>query len=152
MDRRSFLKTTAFGAAALSLGSLSACRVTPSFDTLIKNGVIHAGDGKAPIRGDIAIRDGKIVAIGQDLGTSARTVLDAGGLVVSPGFIDIHTHSDTNHLDAPKADSRIFQGITAEVGGNCGYAPFVYSDEAWERRKDTECWGGPAWRNVDGFY
>lgn len=152
MDRRDFLKSSLLGAAALSLGGLSACKVTPSFDTIIKNGVIYAGDGKPPIRGDIAIRDGRIAAIGQDLGTSARTVLDAKGLTVSPGFIDIHTHTDTNLLDAPKGDSRIFQGITGEVGGNCGYAPFVYSDEAWERRKDTVCWGGPAWRNVDGFY
>ena len=109
MDRRSFLKTTAFGAAALSLGSLSACRVTPSFDTLIKNGVIHAGDGKSPIVGDIAIRDGKIAAIGKNLGTDAETILDAKGLIVSPGFIDLHVHTDTNLFDAPKGDSRIFQ-------------------------------------------
>ena len=152
MDRRCFLKTSFWGAAALGLGNFSACKVTHSFDTLIKNGVIYAGDGKAPIQGDIAIRNGRIAAIGQDLGTSAKTVLDAKGLAVSPGFIDIHVHTDTNLFDAPKGDSRIFQGITSEVGGNCGYGPFVCSDEAWEKQKDTPRWGGPAWRNIDGFY
>ena len=154
MNRRDFLKTSALGAAALGLTSLTGCKVTTrqSFDTIIKNGVIHAGDGKSPIVGDIAIRDGKIAALGKDLGTSADNIIDAKGLVVSPGFIDIHTHTDTNLFDAPKGDSRIFQGITTDLGGNCGYCPFVYSDEAWEGRKDRPRHGGPAWRDIDGFY
>ena len=154
MNRRDFLKTSVLGAAALGFTGMTGCKVSTrhSFDAIIKNGVIHAGDGKAPIQGDIAIRDGKIAAIGKDLGTNAGTVIDAKGLVVSPGFIDIHTHTDTNLFDAPKGDSRIYQGITSEVGGNCGYCPFVYSDEAWEGRKDRPRHGGPAWRDIDGFY
>ena len=154
MNRRDFLKTSVLGAAALGFTGVTGCKVSTrqSFDAIIKNGVIHAGDGKAPIRGDIAIRNGKIAAIGKDLGSSAETVIDAKGLVVSPGFIDIHTHTDTNLFDAPKGDSRIYQGITSEVGGNCGYCPFVYSDEAWEGRKDRPRHGGPAWRDIDGFY
>ena len=154
MNRRDFLRTSALGAAALGLGGLTGCKVTTksSFDTIIKNGVIYAGDGKPPIKGDIAIRDGKIAALGKDLGKNAETIVDAQGLVVSPGFIDIHTHTDTNLFDAPKGDSRIYQGITSEVGGNCGYCPFVYSDDAWESRKDRPRHGGPAWRDIDGFY
>lgn len=154
MNRRDFLRASALGAAALGLSGMTGCKVTTrySFDTIIKNGVIYAGDGKPPIEGDIAIRDGRIAAIGKDLGSQAELVLDAGGLVVSPGFIDIHTHTDTNLFDAPKGDSRIFQGITTDLGGNCGYCPFVYSDEAWESRKDRPRHGGPAWRNIDGFY
>ena len=154
MNRREFLRTSALGAAALGFGGITghAVTVTHDFDTLIKNGEIHVGDGKAPIRGDVAIRDGRIAAIGKDLGTNAKTVLDAHGMAVSPGFIDIHVHTDTNLFDAPKGDSRIYQGITSEVGGNCGYCPFVYSDEAWERRKDRPRHGGPAWRDIDGFY
>ena len=155
MNRRDFLKTSALGAAALGLIGLTGCKVSTKrahFDTIIKNGVIYAGDGKAPIKGDIAIRDGKIAALGKDLGTNAENVIDAHGLTVSPGFIDIHTHTDTNLFDAPKGDSRIYQGITSEVGGNCGYCPFVYSDEAWEGRKDRPRHGGPAWRDIDGFY
>ena len=154
MNRRDFLKTSLLGAAALGITGVTGCKVTTkqSFDVIIKNGVIYAGDGKAPIRGDIALRDGKIAALGKDLGTSAGTIVDAGGLAVSPGFIDIHVHTDTNLFLAPKGDSRIYQGITSEVGGNCGYCPFVYSDEAWEGRKDRPRHGGPAWRDIDGFY
>ena len=154
MDRRTFLRTSALGATVLGFTGLTGCKVKVrnDFDTLIKNGVIYVGDGKAPVTGDIAIRDGKVAAIGENLGTSAKTVLDAKGMAVSPGFIDLHVHTDTNLFDAPKGDSRIFQGITSEVGGNCGYCPFVYSDEAWEARKDKPRKGGPAWRNIDGFY
>lgn len=154
MNRRNFLKATAFGAAAFGISTLPGCGVKTkeSFDTIIKNGVIYAGDGKEPIKGDIAIRGGKIAALGKDLGTNAGTVVDAQGLTVSPGFIDIHTHTDTNLFYAPKGDSRIFQGITTDLGGNCGGAPFVYSDEAWEKRKDKTRCGYPAWRDIDGFY
>ena len=125
MDRRDFLKTSALGAAALGFMGLSgSCKVHSRYDTIIRNGVIYSGDGAEPITGDIAILDGRIAAIGQDLGDSAQTILDAKGMAVSPGFIDIHSHTDTNLLDAPKGDSRIFQGVTAEVGGNCGSSPF----------------------------
>ena len=139
MNRRDFIRTSALGAAALGFSSLPGCkvRVKDSFDTIIKNGVIFTGDGKAPVEGDIAFRSGKIAAIGKDLGTSAKTVLDAGKMAVSPGFIDIHVHTDTNLFDAPKGDSRIYQGITSEVGGNCGYCPFVVNDR---------------WKNVEEFY
>lgn len=130
MDRRDFLRTSAFGAAALGLTGLTGftgcrVRVKDDFDTIIKNGVIYSGDGKPPVVGDIAIKDGKVAAIGKNLGKNARIVLDVNGLTVSPGFIDIHVHTDTNLFLAPKGDSRIFQGITSEVGGNCGYSPFV---------------------------
>ncbi|MBQ0025317.1 MAG: D-aminoacylase [Bacteroidales bacterium] len=154
MNRRDFLKTTAFGAAILGISTVPGCgvRTKDSFDTIIKNGVIYTGDGKAPIVGDIAIRNGKIAALGKDLGTSAGTIVDAKGLTVSPGFIDIHTHTDTNLFEAPKGDSRIFQGITTDLGGNCGGAPFVFSDESWAGRKDTTRFGYPAWRDIDGFY
>ena len=126
------------GAAALGWTGLTGCRikVKDDFDTIIKNGVIYAGDGKPPVLGDIAIKGGKVAAIGKDLGKNARNVLDANGLTVSPGFIDIHVHTDTNLFDAPKGDSRIFQGITSEVGGNCGYCPFV----------------GSTFDDIDGFY
>ena len=77
MNRRDFFKASALGAAALGFTSLTGCKVTTrqSFDTIIKNGVIYAGDGKAPITGDIAIRDGKIAALGKDLGTSADNII-----------------------------------------------------------------------------
>ena len=148
------MKTSALGVLTFGLGGLLGHRIATknTFDTIIKNGVVYVGDGKPGIKGDVAIKGGKIAAIGQDLGESADLVLDAKGLTVCPGFIDIHTHTDTNLFDAPKGDSRIYQGITSEVGGNCGHAPFVYSDGDWEAIKDKPMYGGQAWRNIDGFY
>ncbi len=153
MERREFLKTTAIGVAALGIGVYGGHKLTVNhpFETIIKNGVIYTGDGKAPIKGDIGIRDGKIAAIGQ-LGESADVIIDAKGLAVSPGFIDIHTHSDTNYFDAPKGDSRIFQGITTEMGGNCGDSPFPYSDSYYASKKDTLRHGYPFWQDIEGFY
>ena len=154
MNRRDFLKLSAFGAAAFGVNTFQGCSIKSkdTFDTIIKNGTIYVGDGKDPIKGDIAIKDGKIAALGNDLGNSAKYIVDAKGLIVSPGFVDIHTHTDTNLLQAPKGDSRIYQGITTDLGGNCGHTPFVYSDEEWEKRKNTKRFGYPAWRDVDGFY
>lgn len=153
MQRRDFIRTTVIGAAALGVGFYGGKKVfvKQPFETIIKNGVIYTGDGKAPIKGDIGIRDGKIAAIGQ-LGEGADTIIDAKGLAVSPGFIDIHTHSDTNYFDAPKGDSRIFQGITTELGGNCGDSPFPYSDAYYASKKDSLRYGYPFWQDIDGFY
>ena len=133
MDRRDFMKTSALGVVTFGLGGLFGHKIATknTFDTIIKNGVVYVGDGKPGIKGDVAIKGGKIAAIGQDLGDSADLVLDAKGLTVCPGFIDIHTHTDTNLFDAPKGDSRIYQGITSEVGGNCGHAPFVGPGSKW---------------------
>lgn len=154
MNRRDFLKISAFGAAVFGVNTFQGCSIKSkdSFDTIIKNGIIYVGDGKDPIKGDVAIKDGKIAAIGQDLGNSAKNIIDAKGLIVSPGFVDIHTHTDTNLFKAQKGESRIYQGITTDLGGNCGHSPFVYSDKDWEKKKNTTRFGYPAWRDVDGFY
>ena len=129
ISRRTFLKQSALlgtglVASAGGLKTLSAnTRVSQPFQTIVSNGLIYSGDGSAPIRGDVGIKDGKIVALGR-LGDYADHVIDAKGMVISPGFIDIHTHTDTKLLQCPKGDSRIFQGITTDAGGNCGGSPF----------------------------
>ena len=61
------------------------------FDIVIRGGMVHRGDGEAPVQADIAIRDGVIVQIGTGLGPAEREI-DANGQIVTPGFIDIHTH------------------------------------------------------------
>ena len=67
------------------------------------------------------------------MGTSADKVIDAGGNVISPGFIDIHTHTDANMMEAPLGDSKIYQGVTLDIGGNCGDSPFPSS--RWENKE-----------------
>lgn len=91
-----------------------------SVDLIIRGGRIHDGSGAAAYDGDVAIRDGSIVALGPVEAPTAR-VLDAGGLVVAPGFIDIHSHSDYTLLVDPRAVSALKQGVTLEVIGNCGF-------------------------------
>ncbi len=91
-----------------------------SYDILIINGKVVDGTGNPWFKADIAIQKGKIVGLGRLNKREAKKVLDAEGCYVSPGFIDIHSHSDLTLLIIPGADSRIRQGITTEVIGNCG--------------------------------
>ena len=93
------------------------------FDLLILNGSIVDGTGAPSYRGDIAIRDGRIIEIGDLKVHSAKEVIDADGLVVAPGFIDLHSHGEKEIRDMPSADNYIHQGITTMLGGNCGSSP-----------------------------
>ena len=89
-------------------------------DIIIRNGKILDGSGNSWYYGDIAIQNGKIAAIGK-LGkwTSAKTI-DATGLIVAPGFIDVHTHIEGDERKNPTADNFIYDGVTTVVTGNCG--------------------------------
>ena len=90
------------------------------YDILIVNGRILDGSGNPWFRGSIGIKNGKIAEIGPLKGQSAKEILDAGDLIVSPGFIDIHNHSDAVPFVSPREEGRILQGITTEIIGNCG--------------------------------
>jgi len=129
MNRRTFLKNSVIAGATVGLGFQYSCNISVKnrFETIIANGLIYAGDGKAPIKADIGISDGKIVAIGK-LGNSCDKYIDAANMAVSPGFIDIHTHTDTKFHSCPFGDSRIYQGITTDIGGNCGSSPSPGAD------------------------
>jgi N-acyl-D-amino-acid deacylase len=99
-------------------------------DVLLRNGTIHDGSGRAPSVGDVGIDAGRIVAVGRggDVGR-ARRVVDATGLVVAPGFIDMHSHADLTLPAYPGATNSISQGITTEVVGNCGFSPAPHSPD-----------------------
>jgi N-acyl-D-amino-acid deacylase len=89
------------------------------FDLLIRNGYIIDGTGKDGFVASIGIQDGKIIAIG-DLQESAEKVIDATGLAVTPGFIDSHSHSDTNLFASAETIEKLEQGITTAIAGQCG--------------------------------
>ena len=89
------------------------------YDLIIKNANILDGSGAEAFSGDIAIRDGKIAAVGADL-TGAKEILDVAGLTVSPGWIDSHSHSDSAILTYPDQQEKIEQGITFSITGQCG--------------------------------
>jgi N-acyl-D-amino-acid deacylase len=89
-------------------------------ELIIKNGTIIDGSGSPAFISDIGVKDGKIKVIQPSLSSSCKTELDVAGKVVCPGFIDIHSHTDTTIFQNPKAESKIRQGITTEIVGNCG--------------------------------
>jgi len=93
------------------------------FDTIIRNGTIIDGTSKKTFVADIAIDKGTISLITGALNSTGREEIDATDLVVAPGFIDIHSHSDLSLFFEPHAESKIRQGITTEVVGNCGISP-----------------------------
>ncbi|HQD06705.1 MAG TPA: amidohydrolase family protein, partial [Bacillota bacterium] len=95
------------------------------FDTVIRNGTIADGTGKPCYSADVGIREGKIAEIGDLGGAEAKNVIDAGGRIVAPGFIDIHSHADfvlpeEKHNEILKP--LVMQGITTFIGGNCGFS------------------------------
>jgi N-acyl-D-aspartate/D-glutamate deacylase len=103
----------------LLLGALASAQ---DFDLLIHNGRIVDGTGNPAYIGDVAIRQGKIAAMGRLAGRTAARTIDAAGLTVAPGFIDIHNHSDFTIVEDGNAQSMIRQGVTSMIFGEGGSA------------------------------
>ncbi|MBV9583936.1 MAG: D-aminoacylase, partial [Alphaproteobacteria bacterium] len=87
------------------------------WDILIRGGTLYDGTGEPGQAGDLAIVNGRIAHVGRDLRGSAKRIVDAAGLAVTPGFIDIKTHSDFTLPINPKAESKVRQGVTTEIIG-----------------------------------
>jgi N-acyl-D-aspartate/D-glutamate deacylase len=106
-----------------------------AFDLVIKNGTVVDGSGMPRYRADVGVKDGKIVEIGR-IRAAAERVLDADGLVVSPGFIDGHTHMDAQVAWDPIGSCSCWHGVTSVVMGNCGFAlaPCKPADREWYAR------------------
>lgn len=91
-----------------------------NFETIIYNAMIINGNNEATYQADVAIINDKIVSIGDHQNDVATTKIDAQGRVLAPGFIDVHTHDDTNVIRMPECLPKISQGITTVIVGNCG--------------------------------
>jgi N-acyl-D-amino-acid deacylase len=94
-------------------------------DVVLRGGTLHDGSGKPGMVGDVAIKDDKIAAVGKFQVAGNPKVLDATGLIIAPGFIDLHTHSDTP-ITKPETRANLnylMQGVTTVVTGNCGSGP-----------------------------
>lgn len=90
------------------------------YDIIIRNGTILDGTGGPGYRSDLAVKDGKIARIARKIDGEAAQIIDAAGLVVTPGFIDSHSHSDKEFYTDPVQVEKVEQGITTSVGGQCG--------------------------------
>ena len=143
--RREFLTRSAAATAAWTIpcclrdGGPVAWAADEPLDLLISGGVLVDGSGGRRAAGDVGVRAGKIVAMGKLGDRTAKRRLDAGGLIVSPGFIDMHTHSDRTLLRDGEAHSAVRQGATTHVTGNCGssQAPLNEASESGKNKFRT---------------
>jgi len=103
-----------------------------SYDLIIRGGRVVDGSGNPWYRGDVAVVDRRIVSIGMLAEVEADRVIDASGLIVAPGFIDAHSHSDGGVVVYPKMESTLVQGITTVVAGQCGGSPAPIDPEMRE--------------------
>src|ERR1051326_1352676 len=93
-----------------------------AWDILIRGGTVIDGSGRPGESADVAIEAGRLAALGPKLSGAAARVINAEGLAVAPGFIDIKTHSDFVLPINPKAESKLRQGVTTEIIGHCGFS------------------------------
>ena len=98
------------------------------FDLLIRNAQVLDGTGAPAYLADVAVKDGKIAAVGKLSGEAAETV-DAAGLTLAPGFIDVHGHSDFFMPLDPARASKLLQGVTTELCGQCGLGPAPVTEQ-----------------------
>jgi len=159
ITRRRFLGETARAVAAASVAGgglvLNGCSSRKDFDLVIKDGLVYDGLGNPGLVTDIGISRDLIKYLGKISYSRGRAVLEARGLAVAPGFIDVHDHSDVQLLVNPKAESAVHQGITTTISGNCGSSPFPIADEIFEQEKDSlkkRYEIDLTWRDIQGFF
>ncbi|MDZ7413472.1 MAG: D-aminoacylase [candidate division KSB1 bacterium] len=157
-SRREFLRAAAWtvglvGATGAAGTWLPSC-TRKQYDLIIRGGRVYDGRGGPPVVGDVGIRGERIAAVGDLSHASAGMVLEARGLAVTPGFIDVHSHTDVGLLVNPKAESKIRQGVTTEIAGNCGASPFPLYGKGAERNREElrqEFEVEAEWEDAEGF-
>jgi len=152
VGRREFLRVGGFAIAASALRP-AAILAAPSFDLVVRGGLLLDGTGLPAYPADVGIVADRIAAVGVISAEQGRRVLEVTGLHVCPGFIDIHSHSDGEILLYPTADSRVRQGITTELTGNCGgsAAPLGGAGAEADRRSYREQGIEATWTGVASY-
>ncbi len=125
------------------------------YDLIIKNGLIYTGDGQKPVRGNLAVMNDTIAAMGPDIPEKGKMIIDAQGRAVSPGFIDVHSHTHAELLVNRNAESKIRQGVTTEISGNCGMSPYPLTkknEREWLERHEKLYGLETPWKRPDNFF
>jgi N-acyl-D-amino-acid deacylase len=153
MDRREFLQA----GTVFSLTSLSGVRGVPWWrapDLVLRRATVFDGTGAPGLEADVSVVGDRIQMVGR-VSERGTVEIDLAGQALAPGFIDIHTHADRPLLDVPEAGHRVLQGITLEVGGQCGGSPGPSSEEsarAAERRYRERYGVEVDLRELGGFF
>ena len=119
------------------------------YDLVIRGGTVYDGSGAAGVRADLGVRGDRVARLGElpDDATAGETI-DATGLAVAPGFIDVHAHDDALVFTEPDMTGKSMQGVTTVVNGNCGAGVVPYSGIS--RWGDAE--GAPEWDSYAGYF
>src|SRR5689334_184777 len=152
--RRGFVAAILFLTLAMSPAAWAAEKPAAPYDIVITNGKIIDGTGNPWFYADLAIKNGKIVKIGRVDAKNAKRFIDAKGMAVAPGFIDMHTHTDLTALADPNTESKVRQGVTLDVIGESstvaplGGAVLEEYKEAAKRREGVDI----DWTTLDGYF
>jgi N-acyl-D-amino-acid deacylase len=159
LSRRRFIQAAGAAAAAAAVAGptliIPACSKSGDFDLVVAGGLLYDGLGGPPIPADIGLSGGLVKAVGRLSYSRRSPVIEARGLSVAPGFIDVHDHTDFALLANPKAESAVRQGVTTLVSGNCGSSPFPIAEEVFEETKTkakAQFGVDISWRDLKGFF
>jgi N-acyl-D-amino-acid deacylase len=155
ISRRDFMRTAGLAAAGGCGLLLKGCASKAPYDVVIRDGLVVDGLGTPGRVADVGIIGDFISRVGKIPSSRGASVISAKGMVVAPGFIDVHNHTDVNILINPRAESYIRQGVTTIVAGQCGDSPFPLSDvmfEETEKNLRKEYGLALSWRDIRGFY
>jgi N-acyl-D-amino-acid deacylase len=136
ISRRQFLRRTGTAAAAASLAGagplLQGCAAGKAYDLVIVGGLVYDGLGGPATAADLGLVGGMIKAVGRIPASRGKAVIEAKGLAVAPGFIDVHDHTDLSLLADPRAESAVRQGVTTLISGQCGSSLFPLAESVLE--------------------
>jgi N-acyl-D-aspartate/D-glutamate deacylase len=152
VKRREFLSYAAAVSAAAYACETGEQATADTHDLVLKNGRVLDGAGTPWFEADIGLKNGRINKIGRVDEARADRIIDVGGLFVSPGFIDIHSHSDTSMFVDPWMESKIRQGITTEVNGNCGGSPAPLNETLKARVARRLSEEDIDWSTMEGYF
>jgi len=122
--------------------------------TIFERPRVYDGLGHAPYTTDVAVADGRVVAIGDLSDREAYERVAGDGLALAPGFVDVHSHSDELWLVDPRCEGKVRQGVTTEIGGNCGTSPApLYGVALQRKRRDASDYRlEVGWTTFDAFF